>query len=128
MHESLLKCKCDAIHEYLGSFKHNPTQKFRQNFINFEKPQKFSRKTKNRGLSMKCMKNEGLRTLTNEQELDLGRKSLGNEVWSEREVFGKVRSQKGSREIEKNEMEITLTLYIEILNSQWIERCVLSSY
>ena len=59
---------------------------------------------------MKCMKNEGLKTLTNEEELDLGRKSLGNVVWSERKVFGKVRSQKGSREIEKNEMEIALTL------------------
>ena len=27
----------------------------------------------------------------------------GEEVWSKREVFGKVRSLKGSREIEKNE-------------------------
>ena len=29
---------------------------------------------------MKCMKNEGLRTLISEEELDLGRKTLGNEV------------------------------------------------
>ena len=63
------------------------------------------------------MKNEGLKTLTREENLDLGQKSTGNEVWSEREVFGKVRSQKGSREIEKNEGEIALTLYIEIHNS-----------
>ena len=69
------------------------------------------------------MKNEGLRTLTSDEELDLGRKSLGNEVWSEREVFGKVRSQKGLREIKKNEMEIVLTLYIENPVSRWIKRC-----
>ena len=60
------------------------------------------------------MKNEGLRTLTRVEKLDLGRKASRNEVWSEREVFGKVRNQKGSREIEKKEMEIALTLYIEI--------------
>ena len=28
------------MHENLGSFKHNPTQKFHQNFIKFEKPSK----------------------------------------------------------------------------------------
>ena len=38
-------------------------------------------------------------------------------------MFGKVRSHKGPREIEKNEMEIALTLYIEILVYRWIERC-----
>ena len=41
-------------------------------------------------------------------------RTLGEEVLSEKEEFGKVRRQKGSREIEKNEMEIVLTLYIEI--------------
>ena len=29
------------MHEHLGSFKYNPTQKFHQNFINFEKSQNF---------------------------------------------------------------------------------------
>ena len=43
--------------------------------------------------------------------------TLGEEVWSEKEEFGKVRRQKGSRGIEKNEVEIALTLYIEIHNS-----------
>ena len=28
------------MYEHLGSYKHNPIQKFHQNFINFEKPQK----------------------------------------------------------------------------------------
>ena len=56
------------------------------------------------------MKNEGLKTLTREEKLNLGRKSTRKEVWSEREVFGKVRGQKGLREIEKSEVEIVLTL------------------
>ena len=38
-------------------------------------------------------------------------------------MFRKVRSEKGPREIEKNEMEIMLTLYIEILVSRRIESC-----
>ena len=38
-------------------------------------------------------------------------------------MFGKVRKQKGSKEIEKNETEIALTLYIEIPVSRWIEWC-----
>ena len=59
---------------------------------------------------MKCMKNEGLKTLTREEKLNLGRKSTRKEVWSEREVFRKVRGQKGLREIEKSEAEIMLTL------------------
>ena len=39
-HVSLLKCKCDVMHEHLGSFKQNPFQKFFKNLINFEKPKK----------------------------------------------------------------------------------------
>ena len=34
------------MHEHLGSFTQNPSQKFNKNLINFEKPQKFSRKPK----------------------------------------------------------------------------------
>ena len=45
------------------------------------------------------------------------------EVLSEKREFGKVRGQKGLGEIEKNEMEIALTLYIEILVSRWIKGC-----
>ena len=50
---------------------------------------------------MKCMKNEGFKTLTREETLDLGRKSQGNEVWSKREVFGKKERHFLSREIEE---------------------------
>ena len=45
------------------------------------------------------MKNEGFRNLTREETLDLGQKSLGNEVWSEREVFRKREIRFLSREI-----------------------------
>ena len=41
MHESLLKCKCDAMHDDLNSFEQKPTQQFHKNLNNFEKPQIF---------------------------------------------------------------------------------------
>ena len=56
------------------------------------------------------MKNEEKQDLTNEKKISLGRKSSRYEVWREREVIGKVRGQKVSREIEKSEAEIALTL------------------
>ena len=37
--------------------------------------------------------------LTNEGRINLGRRILRNEVWSVKEMFGKVRSHKGLREI-----------------------------
>ena len=37
-------------------------------------------------------------------------------------MYGKVRSQKESREVETNEAEIALTLYIEVHNSRQIDR------
>ena len=43
MHESLLKWKCDAMHDDLKSFKQKPTQKFYEKLINFEKPQIFQK-------------------------------------------------------------------------------------
>ena len=42
---------------------------------------------------------QGKQDLTSEGRINLGRKSLGNEVWSEREVFRKERRQDLSREI-----------------------------
>ena len=56
MRETFSKYKC-AIHEYLRSFKQNPSQNFHKNFINFEKPQKFSKTPKVRSKEMKCMIN-----------------------------------------------------------------------
>ena len=46
------------MHEHMGSFKHNPTQKFHKNFINFEKPKKFQKPQKLRSKSVKCMINK----------------------------------------------------------------------
>ena len=46
IHETSLRCKCDAMHEHIGLFKHNPTQKFHKNLINFEKPQKIFKNPK----------------------------------------------------------------------------------
>jgi len=44
---------------------------------------------------------------------DQDQRRSGEKIWSEWEVFGKVRGQKGSREIEKTEGEIAPILYIE---------------
>ena len=56
---------------------------------------------------------EGLGPLPSEEKLDLGRKILEDEVWSERERFWEVKRLLESREIERNESCIALTLYIE---------------
>ena len=44
---------------------------------------------------------------------DQDQRRSGEKIWSEWEVFGKVRGQKGLREIEKSEGEISPILYIE---------------
>ena len=38
---------------------------------------------------MKCMIKKRIKDLTNEEEQDQGPKTPGNEVWSEREEFGR---------------------------------------
>ena len=55
MHDPLLKCNCDAMHEHLIFFKQNPTQNFCKNLINLKKPQKFSKTQEFRLKRMKCM-------------------------------------------------------------------------
>ena len=55
MHESLLKCKCDAMHEHLRSFEQNSYQKFCKYLIKFEKSQNLSKPPKVRSKAMKCM-------------------------------------------------------------------------
>ena len=53
MHESLLKYKCDVMHDDLKSFKQKPTQNFCKKLINFENlkilknPKKLGQKTWN---------------------------------------------------------------------------------
>ena len=65
------------MHEYLNSFTQHPSQKFHKNFINFEKPQNFSKIPKVRSKGMKCMIKWGIKDFTNEEEQDQGRKLLG---------------------------------------------------
>ena len=50
---------------------------------------------------------EGKQYLTSEGRINLGRKSLRSEVWSEKEEFGKVRRQVLLREIRRNERSVT---------------------
>ena len=55
MHESLLKCKCDAMQDDLNSFKQKPTQNFCKKLINIEKSQNFQKNSKSWVKKMKCM-------------------------------------------------------------------------
>ena len=48
---------------------------------------------------MKCMKNEGLRTLTKEEKLDLGQNPSGEGEEVDWEVFGREMREFPSREI-----------------------------
>ena len=65
---------------------------------------------------------EGKQYLTSEGRINLGQNSLRNEVWSEKEEFGKVRRRVLLREIRRNERSVTQTLYIETFTARWIER------
>ena len=59
------------MHEHLGSFKQSPSQKFCKNFFIFEKPQKVSQKNKKNlklgKKEMKCMINEWIRVIPNDE-------------------------------------------------------------
>ena len=101
------------MHEVLNSFKQHWSQKFHKNFINFEKPQIFSKIPKVRPKGMKCMIKWGIKDLTSWEEQDQGRKTLRNEIWSKREEFGRWKGWKKSREIEEKWSEIARILYIE---------------
>ena len=50
------------MHEEFKAFSQKPTQKFHNNFINFEKPKKFSKTQKLRLKIMKCMNMRDLDT------------------------------------------------------------------
>ena len=101
------------MHEYLGSFTQNSSQKFHKNFINFEKPQKNFKIPKPRSKCVKCMKNKGKRDPTKWFETREGRKSRGLEVLKEKGVFRRWRDwfywERSGRSKEKNAQ----ILYIE---------------
>ena len=73
MHETLLKCNENAMHEHITSNQQHPTQKFHKKLIKLKKPQKFQETPKPRSKCMKCMKNEGLEKHTKGEMLKLGR-------------------------------------------------------
>ena len=96
------------MHEILNSFKQKPIPKFQQKLINFEKLQNFSKTPKPRFQNMKCMKTREKKLTKWREKLEKAWKTLGNEVWSERECFGRWEDKFVEREIEKNEKEITI--------------------
>ena len=118
MHETMWKCKCDAMHEHTWSFKQNLTQKFHKNH--------FSKTPKPRSKWMKCMIKERKEIILVEE----------HKIWTEDEV-GKVKrlSEKclGERKeclcqekSKRNERKIAQKQYIENTNLDWlraIESC-----
>ena len=112
--------QCMMIWHHLNT---NPSRKFCKNLNNFEKSQKFSKTPNFRSKDMKCMIKRGIKDLTREEEQDQGKKSLGNEVWSEREKFRRWKGWKQSREIEDKWSHIARIIYIENHNPRQIESC-----
>ena len=84
MHETLLKCKCDAMHEHWRLFKQNQPKKFAKtlsilkNPKNFQKPQKLDKKR------MKCMI-DVRRKIIPEEENTLEAKDWVGKTFRERE-------------------------------------------
>ena len=111
------------MHDDLKSFSRSLSQKFHKNSIDFEKPQSLSKIPKVRSENMKCMREWVKKIIPDERRWSLGWKSLAKEVLSEKNVFGRWKGTKVSREIEKSQSEIARTLYIEPLKSQKIKRC-----
>ena len=101
------------MHEVLRSHKYNPTQKFHQNFINFEKPQNFQQipKSGSECMNMYDERQEKRSYLWKMQANDQG-KSREDEV-VKLIVFGSERDEKLSREIEEIRSKIATCKYIE---------------
>ena len=108
------------MHDVLRSKIQNPFHKFHNNFINFEKPLKFSKKSQNLG---QMHEKEGLRPLPSEEKLDLGRKIIGDEVWSERERFREWRGNKSWERSRGMRYESCWPYIYKLSNSRHIERC-----
>ena len=58
------------MHEDFKAFSQKPTQKFHNNFINFENLQKYFKNPKTYVYYMKCIKNEGFRNFPSNKKLD----------------------------------------------------------
>ena len=79
------------MYDVLRSKIQKSSQKFHNNFINFEKPQNFQKNPKKLGQMHEMHENEGLGSLPSEEKLDLGKRILDDEVWSERKRFWEVK-------------------------------------
>ena len=69
MHETLLKCNKNAMHEHITTISQSPTQKIQEKFKN---PKIFEKTPKPRFEMHECMKREKIRTLTKCFDLDIG--------------------------------------------------------
>ena len=127
MHESLLKCKCDAMHEHIRSFKQSPTQKFCKNLINFSKkkkknPQNFSKKKNLDLYEWNGIKRGKTRSYLWREEQYRSKNEWGRGLEWEKWVGGGEESEPIERDRKKRE-KIALRLYIGNHDSRWIERC-----
>ena len=78
------------MYEVLNTFKWKPNPKFQWNLINFEKPQKFSKKSPNpRFKNMKCMNEKGFEAYQVKKNLKKLEESLRNQVGVRWECFGR---------------------------------------
>ena len=79
------------MHEHIGSFKQNPSQKFHKNFINFEKPQKKFQKLKTYVKMNEMHDKREKRDHTRGKKRGLGRNPSGEDEEFECEVLGRER-------------------------------------
>ena len=101
------------MHEVLNSLKQHPPQKFHKNFINFEKPQKFPKSPKVWSKMHEMYDKRMKRGSYLWKMQDQNQRKSGEMFLSDWEVFWEVKRLNGSREIKKNEWEITLNVWIE---------------
>ena len=77
------------MYEILNSFTQKPILKFQQKLINFENPKIFQ-KPQNVGFkTWNACKWEKRDLPSEEKKLEKAWRTLGNEIWSERESFGR---------------------------------------
>ena len=88
--------RCKNIEDHLN--KTQPKDFAKTSSIK-KKKQKFFKNPKTQIYMNEMHEQEGKQDLTREKKINLGRKTLGQEVQRERKVFGEVKGQKVSREI-----------------------------
>ena len=95
------------MHEHIGSFKHNQTQKFHKNLINFKKPQK------PRSKCMKCMIKDRKEIIIDEEHKIWAKKQVGKVKRLSEKCLGERKECFCRDKSERNEKKIALKLYIE---------------